>query len=291
MKLLLFGSSGQLGHDLRVRAEALNFDFFASVQTELDITKQDQVIKLVRSIRPSVIINAAAYTNVDQAEKDPEEAFAVNRDAVTNISIAARDVGARLTHISTDYVFDGTSEKALTERDPVNPQNVYGRSKLEGENAALSVLGDDALILRTAWLHGSRGKNFVQTMIRLFQEQNQIRVVNDQWGSPTWSGWLAEVILDLTRIECSGVMHAVCSGTASWLEVASFIYEQVGDKLESQHEVEIIPQTTEECARPAKRPRFSVLDTSRLTHVLGRAPMAWQDGIKAHLKELGYLSE
>lgn len=288
MKLLLFGSSGQLGHDLRVRAEALNFDFFASVQTDLDITKPDQVLNLVRSIRPTVIVNAAAYTNVDQAEEEPDHAFAVNRDAVTNISLAARDVGARLTHISTDYVFDGTSQKPLTERDTVNPQNVYGKSKLEGEKSALSILEDDALILRTAWLHGSRGKNFVQTMIRLFQEQNQVKVVNDQWGSPTWSGWLAEVILDLTRIECSGVVHAVCGGTASWFEVANFIYEVVGDKLESTHDVQILPQTTDECARPAKRPRFSVLDTTRLTEVLGRSPMPWQDGINAHLKELEY---
>lgn len=288
MKLLLFGSSGQLGHDLRIRAEALHFDFFASVQNELDITNKDQVFNLVRTIKPSVIVNAAAYTNVDLAETEKDACFAVNRDAVGLISEAAKEVGAKLAHISTDYVFDGTSSRALTEKDPTNPLNVYGHSKLAGENLALEILGDRALILRTAWLHGSRGKNFIQTMLRLFKEQPSIKVVNDQWGSPTWTGWLAEAILDLVRMECGGVMHAVGGGVASWLEVAQFILDSVNENLEQEFDVQILPQTTEECARPASRPRYSVLDTSLITKTLGREPQPWRDGIKSHLRELGY---
>lgn len=288
MKLLLFGSSGQLGHDLRIRAEALHFDFFASVQNELDITNKDQVFNLVRTIKPSVIVNAAAYTNVDLAETEKDACFAVNRDAVGLISEAAKEVGAKLAHISTDYVFDGTSSRPLTEKDQTSPLNVYGRSKLAGENLALEILGDRALILRTAWLHGSRGKNFIQTMLKLFKEQPSIKVVNDQWGSPTWTGWLAEAILDLVRMECGGVMHAVGGGVASWLEVAQFILDSVNENLEQEFDVEILPQTTEECARPAKRPRYSVLDTTLIAKTLGREPQPWKDGIKSHLRELGY---
>jgi dTDP-4-dehydrorhamnose reductase len=288
MKLLLFGSSGQLGHDLRIRAEALHFDFFASVQNELDITNKDQVFNLVRTIKPSVIVNAAAYTNVDLAETEKGACFAVNRDAVGIMSEAAKEVGAKLTHISTDYVFDGTSSRPLTEKDATNPLNVYGQSKLAGENVALEILGDRALILRTAWLHGSRGKNFIQTMLRLFKDHSSIKVVNDQWGSPTWTGWLAEAILDLVRMDCGGVMHAVGGGVASWLEVAQFILDSVNENLEQEFDVKILPQTTEECARPAKRPRYSVLDTSLIAKTLGREPQPWREGIKSHLRELGY---
>jgi dTDP-4-dehydrorhamnose reductase len=288
MKLLLFGSSGQLGNDLRIRAEALNFDFFASVQNELDIRDRSQVFGLIKKIKPEVIVNAAAYTNVDLAETQPAECFAVNRDAVGIMSEAAKEFGARLAHISTDYVFDGTSEKALTETDPTNPINVYGRSKLEGENLALDILGDRALILRTAWLHGSRGSNFVQTMLRLFREKPEIKVVNDQWGSPTWTGWLAEAILDLVRLDCGGVMHAVGAGTATWFEVAKYILETANKNLDEEFEVNILPQTTAECARPAKRPRYSVLDTGLISKTLGREPQPWKDGIKCHLKELGF---
>jgi dTDP-4-dehydrorhamnose reductase len=288
MKLLLFGSSGQLGNDLRIRAEALHFDFFASVQNEIDITNRDQVFNLVRKIQPEVIVNAAAYTNVDLAETQQAECFAVNRDAVGIISLAAKEVGAKLCHISTDYVFDGTSQRPLKESDSTNPINVYGRSKLEGEKAALDILGERALVLRTAWLHGSRGKNFVQTMLRLFKEQKQIKVVNDQWGSPTWTGWLAESIMDLVRMDCGGVMHAVGSGIASWFEVSQFILETVNKNLDEEFEVELLTQTTEECARPAQRPRYSALDTSLIAKTLGREPQPWREGIRSHLKELGY---
>jgi len=159
---------------------------------------------------------------------------------------------------------------------------------LAGERLALDILGDRALILRTAWLHGSRGKNFVQTMLRLYKDQPVIKVVNDQWGSPTWTGWLAEAILDLVRLDCGGIMHAVGSGIATWHEVACYILETVNRNLDEEFSVEILTQTTEECARPAKRPGYSALDTSLISKTLGREPQPWKDGIRCHLKELGY---
>ncbi|RMD84799.1 MAG: dTDP-4-dehydrorhamnose reductase [Candidatus Dadabacteria bacterium] len=289
MKILLFGGSGQLGYDLIKRAKELNFDVAAPVTSEVDIANRDQVVFLAEKFMPDLIVNAAAYTNVDQAEAEPEKAYLVNKDGALNVAIAANKCGSRLIHVSTDYVFDGFSSKPRKEDDPVNPLSVYGKSKLEGEKAVLQEMSEgNTLVVRTAWLHGSRGRNFVNTMLDLFKERDEIRVVDDQVGNPTWTGWLAEVILDLGRMgQCHGIVHAVCSGAISWYEFACRIYDLVRGHKGYERDVKIYRQSTEEAGRPAPRPPFSALDTTKLTGLLGRAPMSWEDGLKRHLAELG----
>ncbi len=291
MKILLFGGSGQLGHDLRIRAGALNFEIISPVSSEIDIADREQVHHLVNTVRPQLIVNSAAYTQVDKAEEDSVTAFAVNRDGARYIAEAALSVAARMFHLSTDYVYDGDADTPITEDRPTSPINVYGQSKLEGEQAVRDILPEHSLILRTAWLHGSHGKNFVQTMIKLFQEKKEIRVVNDQFGSPTWTGWLAEVILDLSRLDVTGVLHAVCGGSASWYDFAKEVYDQTKDELTNVSDLQILPQSTEDAKRPAARPRYSVLDCTRLSDILGRQSISWQSGLSDHLKELGFLKD
>lgn len=289
MKILLFGGSGQLGLDLLRRAADLNFEVVAPVISEVNISDRDQVLFLANQAKPDLVINCAAYTNVDAAEDDQSEAFLVNKDGAAIVARAAKEVGARMIHISTDYVFDGRSQVPYLEQDKVNPLNVYGRSKLEGEQEVLEILGEKALIARTAWLHGARGKNFVQTILKLVSEKDHIRVVDDQIGSPTWSGWLAEVLLDLGRTDASGIMHVVCSGSTSWYGFAREILELVRDIVPGVTRLKLEPQTTAEAKRKALRPANSVLNCDKLKMTLGRELMTWQDGLKAHLIELGVL--
>lgn len=287
MKILLFGGSGQLGYDLIKRADALNFQIVSPVVSEVDISNSDQVKFLVEKVAPDLIVNSAAYTNVDGAEVNKEEAFAINRDGARFIAEAAKQHDLRMIHISTDYVYDGKGSQPIREDHPTGPLNVYGQSKLEGDQAVLSILGDRGVVVRTSWLHGSRGANFVKTMINLFKEKEELSIVDDQIGSPTWTGWLAEAILDLGRIECNGVIHATCAGEASWLGFAQEILEMVRGEIETS--VVLKPQSTDQAARPADRPHYSTLDCSKLSQLLGREPILWQDGLRYHLIELGFM--
>jgi dTDP-4-dehydrorhamnose reductase len=285
MKILLFGGSGQLGYEVRMRAHDLNFTTVAPVRSEVTITDLDQVRAFTAQTAPDIIINCAAYTAVDKAEEDKEGAYAINRDAVHNIAQAALDSGVRLIHVSTDYVFSGDGDRPLFESDPVKPKSIYGASKLAGELEVARILGDRGLVVRTSSLHGQKGVNFVGTMLKLFAEKPEVKIVSDQWMSPTWAGWLAEVLLDLTRIPVGGVLHASGAGSASWFEFAQAIY----DYATSKKIAKLTPITAAEFGRPAPRPRYSVFDCSKLTEVLGRAPINWQEGLKAHLKEVGAL--
>ncbi len=289
MKILLFGGSGQLGADLISRASDLNFEVVAPVISEIDICDSEQVRFLAERVGPDVVINSAAYTNVDGAETDRENAFRVNSDGARSVAMACKAVGSRMIHVSTDYVFDGSSTRPYSEESQTNPLNVYGASKLGGEHAVMEILGERVLIARTAWLHGARGANFIQTMIKLFSERELIKVVDDQIGSPTWSGWLAETILDLGRANASGIFHTVCSGSTSWFGLACYILGLVRDRIPGGTRVRIEPQTTAEANRKANRPANSVLDCAKLTEVLGRPPIPWQDGVRGHLLELGLL--
>lgn len=286
MKILLFGGSGQLGFEIRPRAKVLHFDVVAPVTSEVDIVDQNQVLKLVSELSPDIIINAAAYTAVDLAESEPEIAFKVNCDGVRNIALAAKETKARLIHVSTDYVFDGSITRPLKETDPVSPPNQYGASKLAGEKALAEVYPENSLIVRTSSLHGSKGINFVHTMLKLFKEKEEVAVVNDQIMSPTYAGWLAEVLLDLSRHEITGIVHASCKGAISWFDFANEILA-VAKKNDVPTKASIKPISASEFYRPAKRPSYSVFDCSRLTDALGRAPIDWKDGLKQHMKELG----
>lgn len=289
MKILVFGGSGQLGYDLLTRARDLNFEIVSPVPSEMDITEREQVMFLAKSTGPQIIINCAAYTAVDLAEERREEAFKVNRDGAANAAAAAAEIGARLIYISTDYVFDGGVRHPLKEDAATNPLNVYGLSKLAGERESLNILPERSLIVRTSSLFGQRGANFVRTMIELFKQRDLVKVVHDQYMSPTWSGWLAEVLLDLCRIEASGVVHACCSGTTTWFDFAKEIYRLVSPSLASSglgRQVSIVPISAAKFGRPAKRPDYSVLDCSRLAGLLGRPPISWEEGLRLMIHEL-----
>jgi len=193
-----------------------------------------------------------------------------------------------LIHISTDYVFDNSYREPINEEAQPNPLSVYGASKYAGERAVQAILGDAALIVRTSSLHGRCGHNFVHTMLRLMSERDRVQVVSDQIMSPTWAGWLAEVILDLGRIPARGVVHACGRGAVSWFDFACEIKRLVGNQLQGRGCAELEPIKLADYKALARRPIYSVLDTARLTGLLGRAPISWQEGLRAHLMELGY---
>lgn len=289
MRVLLFGGEGQLGQEFRKKSLELHLEIAAPVMSEVDISSAEQVSFLIDKLKPEVVVNCAAYTAVDPAEQNRALAFAVNRDGVLSIARAAKRVGARVIHISTDYVFPGTGNRPLSESDPVAPLNVYGESKLAGEQVLLELMPESGLVVRTSSLHGQYGSNFVHTMIKLFTEKEVIPVVDDQWMSPTWAGWLAEVLLDLVRIETSGILHASGGGATTWHAFACKIYELAREQIKGCREVNIKPIKALEFARPAARPMYSVFDCSRLTQVLGRAPIPWEYGLRSHLKEIGLL--
>ena len=286
MKILLFGGSGQLGYEIKTRAYDLNFELIAPVSSEVDVGNFEQVRFLTSQAQPDLIINCAAYTAVERAENERDRCFRINRDGAGNVAKAAELVKRPIIYISTDYVFAGDGNAPLKENDATGPLNVYGESKLAGEREVLSVVGDRALILRTSGLHGQRGVNFVNTMLTLFKGESPVRVVNDQVMSPTWAGWLAEVILDLSRKGVTGLLHASGEGGVSWYEFARAIYEWSGHERSA---AAVEPVTTAEFGRPAKRPKFTAFDCSKLAGVLGRRPLTWQEGLKQHLREVAAL--
>lgn len=307
MKILMFGGSGQLGHEIRYRALDLNFELIAPVQSELDVSDARQVITLASQVKPDVVINCAAYTAVDKAEEEPELAFAINRDGAGHVAAAAHGAGAKLVHISTDYVFGAvftggvsvrsgapgnpqddtaaSSPRPLTEDDPTGPLNVYGQSKLEGEVATMENTDGAATILRTSSLYGIKGPNFVDTMLKLFSEGKEVKVVSDILMSPTWAGWLAEVVLDVCRVPSKGIFHAANSGGISWFDFAQTILEKSRGNLPQGAAASVVPVSHTEYPRPATRAIYSVLDCSKLANLIGRKPMGWDVGLDCYLQE------
>lgn len=289
MKILLFGGAGQLGYEISTRAADLEFEVVSPVVTEVDITDHDQVVRVTRSASPDVVINCAAYTAVDKAEEEAELAFRINRDGAFNIADACALTKARFIHVSTDYVFDGSLGRPLKEEDPTNPLSVYGRSKWEGEERIRGVLGNDALIVRTQSLYGQKGVNFVYTMLKLFADREVVNVVDDQWVSPTWAGWLGEVLLDCARNTVGGTLHASCEGTVSWYDFASEIRRLALPHFEGRPVARVERTTAAGLKRPAPRPTFSAFDTTRITSEFGRPPMRWKDALEAFLREIHVL--
>lgn len=289
MKILLFGGEGQLGFEIRRRASDLNFEIISPVLSELNIADEPQVLRLARLVKPEIVLNCAAYTAVDKAESEKEEAFLINRDGAAHIAQAAKDVGARMFHISTDYVFGEGHTEPIPEDAPTDPPNVYGASKLAGEKEIQRILSGKGVIVRTSSLHGQKGVNFVHTMIGLFRERERVSVVNDQFMSPTWAGWFSEVLLDLVRIECSGVLHACCCGVISWYDFAQEILKQVSPSLPEGHKVTVEPIAARDYPRPARRASYSAMACEKLERLLGRPRLPWQEGLAAHLAEIGYV--
>lgn len=283
-KIMITGCSGQLGralNELYGREESvtlLNTDVFAGDGiTPLDITDVDAVLAFVRETKPDAIINCAAHTNVDKCETDIDNAYRINAIGPRNLGIAATETGAKLMHISTDYVFPGTENKALTEFDAVGPVSVYGKTKLAGENF-VKEFSDRHFIIRTAWLYGE-GRNFVKTMLRLSEDHDEVSVVKDQFGTPTSAAELAKAIKYLLPTENYGLFHGTCEGSCSWADFAAEIFKLAGKDTKVNH------ITTEEFGSPAKRPAYSILENYmlRLTTDFSFAP--WQDAIAEYMRK------
>lgn len=291
MKICVLGGSGQLGKELLLPARSphviIGFD-----EKGCDITAQGVVREVLSREEPDVIINAAAYTAVDKAEEERALAFAVNDQGVRNIAIVAREISARLITVSTDYVFGGVSQREcntpLNEDSSTDPCNVYGASKRAGELAAQEEYPEGTLVVRTSSLHGALGPNFVHTILRLLEEREEISVVADQVMSPTWAGWLADVLLQLAGRDEVGYLHASSAGAITWCRFAEAIRELAS--FESGAPASIIPIPTEQYPTPAQRPRYSVLDCSRLEEAIPGVVIGWEEGLRSHLAELGRLA-
>lgn len=262
MKVLIAGASGQAGSELQrtapASAELVCFD-----SSRLDITDREQVLAVVGEVAPQLIINAAAYTAVDKAESEREQAYAVNATGVGHLATAAAADGVRLIHISTDFVFDGSKSSPYQPGDPTGPQGVYGASKLEGERLVAEQSDGQALIVRTAWLYSASGHNFVNTMLRLMRERDELGVVADQAGTPTWARTLASAIwAAANKPELSGIYHWSDAGVATWYDFAVAIQEEGLARGLLDRPTSIRPIRTEDYPTPACRPAYSVLDSS-----------------------------
>ena len=272
--ILVAGSKGMLGHDLlTLFGETAR----GVCREDMDITSPATVRKVLLTLKPRVVINAMAFTDVDGSEKRPEPAFKVNGEGVKHLAEVTAEIGAKLVHISSDYVFDGTKGSPYLEEDPTSPLSIYGKSKLAGEENAR--LNPDHLVVRTQWLYGLHGRNFVETMLRLAKEKNELDIVNDQIGSPTWTVSLARAIKALIEKDCRGVYHAVNSGSCSWFDFAAAIFAEKGVDIRLQ------PIASRELGRPAPRPLFSVLDCGKLLRDTGLNMEGWRDALIKYLKE------
>jgi dTDP-4-dehydrorhamnose reductase len=272
VRVLVLGAKGMLGHDL-IETLASQNDVAGWDLADLDITRKRETIDKICGFNPRTIVNCAAYTDVDGCEAKREQAFAVNAEGAKNVALASAAVQARLVHLSTDYIFDGTAQKPYTEDAHPNPLNVYGRSKLQGETY-IREISRDHLIVRTAWLYGHNGKNFVETILRQAQSGNELRVVNDQKGSPTFTRDLSGAIRDLLSYSESGTFHVTNSGACTWYEFAVEIL-----RLKGLNHVNIHPLSSDDLNRPAKRPPYSILDCSRYERVTGKKVPPWKESL------------
>lgn len=280
MRVLITGANGQVGRALLATAPPAA-TIIATGRTELDIGDAGAVRAFVAEAAPALIINAAAYTAVDKAEADEAAALRLNGDAVGILAAAARDCGARLVHLSTDFVFDGAQGSPYAPAAPPNPLSAYGRTKLAGEQAA----GADALIMRTAWVYAAAGGNFVRTMLRLMAERDELRVVADQIGTPTLATGIAEALWTLTAQELAGLYHFTDSGAASWYDFAVAIQEEALALGLLSRAIPIIPIATRDYPTPARRPSYSVLDTAGTIAKLGTPPPHWRTNLRRMLGE------
>lgn len=272
MKILLLGRDGQLGTSLRAGLSAIG-EVQAYDQNDLDLGDLARLREVVMTQRPRVIVNAAAYTAVDQAESDAAGATRVNAEAPAVMAAAANELGALLVHYSTDYVFDGAADHPYTEESPTNPLGVYGRTKLAGEQAVRGA-GGAHLVIRTAWLYSNHGRNFLKTMLRLANERDELRVVSDQLGTPTYARLVADASVrmiaamtdgDSFASERCGLYHMTCQGFTSWHGFAQRIIELTGNAAR----VRVTPISTAQYPTPARRPAYSVLSCEKLARVFG----------------------
>ena len=276
MKILITGSNGMLGHDL-IEALKDNHELVLTTSRTLDITDKEQVFDFISQNKPDIVINSAAYTDVDGCEENQDLAYSVNGEGVKNLAFACREADSALLHISTDYIFNGENTRPWVEDDEIGPISVYGKSKLKGEQAILEIL-DKFFIVRTAWLYGVNGRNFPKTMLELAENHSQITVVYDEVGTPTYTPDLAKAISQLIETEHYGIYHITNSGSCSWCEFARYIFEVVGK------DVEVIPVTAAEFARPAPRPHYSVLENRNWIEKGFEPLRSYKEAIKEYIE-------
>jgi dTDP-4-dehydrorhamnose reductase len=272
-KVLIIGAQGMLGHDL-LKVFAKGYEVIGLDKENVDITRQGATRKTIKEISPAVVINAAGYTDVDGCEKKMHKAFVINGEGAKNVAKGCRDNGAKLVYISTDYIFDGEKGSPYREDHPANPLNIYGESKLMGERYIEELL-DNFLIVRTQWLYGKHGRNFVETILALASERDSIEVVHDQQGSPTYTADLSKAIAALVRHDLKGTFHVSNSGSCSWYDFALEIIRLAGVS-----GAEIVPISSADLNRPAKRPLYSVLNCQRLQQEAGIKMRSWQEALQ-----------
>jgi dTDP-4-dehydrorhamnose reductase len=276
MRLLITGSGGMLGRDLVSAARTRGLDVSAYERAHLDVTDESAVREVLQRARPDVVVQCAAYTRVDDAEREEDEAFRINALGAEIVAGACSRLGALFVYPSTDYVFSGRGERPWRPTDPTRPLNAYGRTKLAGEVAALTT--PRHLVVRTSWLYGAGGRNFVETVARLAEQRPELRVVDDQIGIPTWTGSLAATLLDLVEERVEGVCHATDGGApVSWYDFAREIIE----RLRLPAIVRPIPST--EYAAAAERPAYSILDCSGTEARIGRPMVDWRESLSHYL--------
>ncbi|PSW30352.1 dTDP-4-dehydrorhamnose reductase [Photobacterium phosphoreum] len=294
VKVLITGSNGQVGSCLVKQLQSCpEIEFLAVDRNELDITSEQDVIKIVNEFLPNIIINAAAHTAVDKAEDEVELSYAINRDGPKYLAQAAEQVGAAILHISTDYVFAGDKQGLYSESDPVNPQGVYGESKLAGEEAVINACSRH-IILRTAWVFGEDGNNFVKTMLRLAQQRDSLGIVADQFGGPTYAGDIAAELMKIAKTITDsknifttnnyGIYHFSGMPHVSWCEFAQVIFDKAVEQNILVKSPDINGIKTEEYPTPAKRPANSKLDTKKITTVFNIPASDWQSALN-HLSD------
>jgi len=290
VKILITGAKGQVGSELVKQATLLGHNIIATDRTQLDISDQQAVSELVAQEQPNTIINAAAYTAVDQAESEQDLAYAINAEAVNTLAKAAQSLNIPLLHISTDYVFDGTKPEAYVENDPICPVNLYGASKRKGEEY-LEASGVKYINLRTSWVFGLEGNNFVKTMIRLAKERDEFGVINDQLGAPTFAADIASALLSIaqqtqqTEFDNWGTYHFSGMPYVSWWEFADYAIQ----KAHSTGLIERLPKinklTTDQYPTPAKRPHNSRMALGKIEQALGIKPSNWKAGVNQLLQQ------
>ena len=285
MKVLILGASGQLGRAL-VSSAPEQVELIAWDRGQLDLSQLHVIASRVQLVRPTVLINAAAYTAVDQAESEPQRAHSINAAAVGILGSACAAEGCRVIHVSTDFVFDGTAGRPYRPDDETAPLGVYGASKVAGEKSLAAQPNLNWAVVRTAWVYSSVGKNFMLTMLRLFRERPVVRVVADQIATPTSATSLARCIWSMAGSDARGIWHFTDAGAASWYDFAVAIYEEAQALGLLSQSVEIQPIRTSEYRTPARRPSYSVLDVAATSETLGLKPVHWRVNLREVLREL-----
>jgi len=290
MRILLTGKTGQVGYELERSLHGLG-EIIAVDRSQMDLSDLDQVRDIVRTVKPDLIINPAAYTAVDKAESEPELAMRINGEAPGVMAEEAKKIGAAMIHYSTDYVFDGSKDTPYVETDPTCPINVYGNTKLAGEQA-IQAAGIPHLILRTSWVYGMRGKNFLLTMLRLAQERDELRIVADQHGSPTWCGTIADSTAAIVAKsisapdryewmrEHSGIYHLTCQGQTTWYGFTKAIL----DATMSDKKPALVPISTQDYPLPARRPAYSVMSGQKFIRDFLDLP-SWENALASCLQK------